>query len=468
MELIIGINKWDDLEGMGDQDKKMCKGRIFVIAVLMLLLLTSCSGNANQGNADTEVSGNQAADQQIDTLSENTEQNDILRDEIPLQSETEDAAVCFTMEEVKALGLPEDMLAYWLVLNNKMPFASYDVGGQEFYWDEYFFSFGGLTTDWKEMYWDDPMLFTIVDMNHDGKNEIIIYYAGIARMLHYEDGMVYVCQFLERSMSPIYLNGVFAAYGGSGSGYEAFHRFTELNKDGYRFETIAMTQNNDYYEIGGVSVSEEEYEEVRHTIVEVGSAERIDYTEALLDEYLLAGLSEEELYMVKHVAVEPMTDDMAEYPMEPEVMQAYYEVLTGEREFISITDDHQKFYLNDYQQLFGEYNENYQILYFSIADMDGDGSYEVVLTGVPSVTQILHYEDGNVYSYQFDYYDEIGAMTSQGIFDIDHTLSYQYRRIVSFNEDGCDIAEVDYDGIINDDRIRYYYFSKELIEQFFR
>lgn len=194
--------------------------------------------------------------------------------------------------------------------------------------------------------------------------------------------------------------------------------------------------------------------------------------------------------MVKHVEEEPLTDT-AEYPMETEAMQAYYGVLTGEREFISIKDDNQKLYQDNYQNLFGEYKDIFQILYFSIADMDWDGSYEVVLTGVPGVTQILHYRDGNVYSYQFDYHEEIGAMTSQGVFDIDHTyvddeFIYRYGRIVSFNEDGCDIEEVDYgsiiDGyieevdydsiingdIINDDRIRYYYFSEELVEQYFK
>ncbi len=440
----------------------MKKAVVMIMAGILAVAMIACG-------KDTATTNPQQSDQTADRSPESliVEQREVEeQDDIP-----QDATVYFTMEDVKALGLPEDMLAYWLVLNNKMPFVSYDVGGQEFYWDEYFFSFGALDTDWKEMYWDDPMLFSIVDMNNDFKNEIIISYAGIVRMLHYEDGMVYVYQWLERSMSPIYVDGVFASYGGSGSGYESFERFTELSKDGCNVETIAMTQNFDYYEIRGISVSEEEYEEFRHMIVDVGDAERIDYTEELLDKYLLAGLSEEELYMVKHVAVEPMTDDVAEYPMEPEVMQAYYEVLTGEREFISITDNQQKFYLDHYRQMFGEYKENYQILYFSIVDMDGDGSYEVVLTGVPRVTQILHYEDGNVYSYQFDYYDEIGAMTSQGIFNIDHTFGviiYRYGRIASFNEDGCDIEDVEYDGKINDDRIRYHYFSEDLIEQYFR
>jgi hypothetical protein len=40
--------------------------------------------------------------------------------------------------------------------------------------------------------------------------------------------------------------------------------------------------------------------------------------------------------------------------------------------------------------------------------MDQDGVYELVLTG-GYVTQIMHYEGGQVYSYQFSY-NEIGAI----------------------------------------------------------
>lgn len=228
---------------------KKNKERFIMTVFTMLLLMTGCSPDGNQdavsGNstADTEIS-----EDQIYALSDNIEQGvpsdsgqtlNFLEDEAP----EEDDGIFYTMEDIKALDIPEDMLAYWFVLNSKMPFAGCGVGGQEFYWDVYFFSFGGLDTAWKEMYWDDPMLFNIVDMNNDGKNEITISYADMVRMLHYEDGMVYVYQLF--NISPIYENGIFAIYGGSGSGYESFNRFTELRKDGYRFETIAMTQNNE-------------------------------------------------------------------------------------------------------------------------------------------------------------------------------------------------------------------------------
>lgn len=453
--------------------------KIKVLAIFLILLMAGCSIDGSQdesgsGTADMEVSENQTAvqpEEEIHTLSDNDTGVDISENDIPEQPETEeDSGEYFAMEELKALDIPEDMLAYWLVLNSKMPFVSYDEGNQEFYWDEYFWLLGEVNhARGGDIYWGDPSSFTIVDMNNDGKNEFVVALSfGIIQVLHYEDGVVYGYQFVYRGMCPIYLNGIYA--GGSGY-YGCYRRLSELSKDGYTEEVLAEAEysthgDHNSYKMGDISVSQEEYEEFQQTLVEVGEVEYIDYTEDLLDEHLLAGLSEDELYMVKHVAVEPMTDT-AEYPMEPEIMQAYYEVLTGEKEFISATDNKEMFYLNDYHQQ----NED-QIRYFSIVDMDRDGRYEVVLACELRGTQILHYENGDIYSYQYRDHD-IGAIENDGIFSMGNFYYYgydddKYGIINSFEEDGCDIEEVDYNGNINDDRIRYYYFSEELIEQYFK
>lgn len=460
----------------------ICNKKINVLAVLLaIIFMAGCSagGNGNEadgGAANLMVSENQTAIQPEEgshVLPENIEHaasSDYAPAETLSENETqeEDDGTYYTMEEVKALGIPEDMLAYWLVLNSRMPFVSYDEG-QEFYWDEYL---------WKDGYPDGhpkEAQFRIVDLNDDGRNEIVIYPSNANTMIfHYEDDAVYAYNVSLWETYGIFLNGV--CRGASGY-YARYSRFTELNKDGYTMETIARAEysihgDHDYYEVGNISVSKEEYEEFVQTVEGVGEAEDIDYTEELLDEYLLAGLSEDELYMVKHAAAEPITDT-AEYPMEPEMMQAYYEVLTGGKEFISITDDGKEFYLNSYHQVFEGLEKYYQISYFSIVDMDQDGIYEVVLAGSPHFTQILHYEDGNIYGYRF-HFDEMGAITNGGIFSIG-TLYYwmsmddaKYGVIRSFEKDGCDIEEIDYNGNINDDRIQYYYFSEELIEQYFR
>lgn len=388
----------------------------------------------------------------------------------------DDELLSVEWEEIKALDIPEDMLAYWMVLNSKMPFISYDEGNQEFYWDEYSWHYGSPGEDGLE-----STEFVVVDLNNDGRNEIILFYGmGMSEVFHYEDNAVYGFQSGLRHMNPVYMNGI---YGGSDSAAHGYYsRLTELDKDGYAEETAAEAWYNyvgdSDYEIGGKSVSQEEYEEFQQNIEGTGQAEDIPYVG--LDACLLGGLSEEELYMVKHVEVLPMTDTPS-YPMEPGIRQAYYDVLTGRKELISVMDDQQMFYLDDYQQQNGT-----KILYFSIVDMDQDGIYEVVLSCSFDTTQILHYADGDVYSYQYDYRyggygKEIGAMSNQGIFEMgsiyeNRTTTYYYGKIVSFSEDGCDIQEVgqsderrgDWYDSINDDRIRYHYFSEELIEQYFR
>ena len=67
-----------------------------------------------------------------------------------------------------------------------------------------------------------------------------------------------------------------------------------MNKDGYTEEVIAEPEytygDQNFYEIGDKSVSQEEYEEFQQTMVKVGEAENFDYTEELLDKHLLAGV----------------------------------------------------------------------------------------------------------------------------------------------------------------------------------
>lgn len=456
------------------------------IALVFFLLIAGCSSARNQDEAgddyaEVNVSENQTenkSEEWLQTSAGNIGQS-VSSDSAQMQNlsekEVQDDDTYYTMEDIKELDIPEDMLAYWMVLNSKMPFVSYNEGKQEFYWDEYHWILGEpvhfLGIPEKNIYWGDPRSFTIVDMNNDGKNEIVIYLEfGIEQILYYEDGVVYGYQFVERGMSPIYSNGIYEGF--ISAEHCDYHRLTELNKDGFTegkiAEAIYSSSGDNYYEIGGISVSQEEFEEFKQSLADAGEAECIDYTEDLLDEHLLGGLSEEELRMIKHVAVVPMTD-MMEYAMETEMMQAYYEVLTGEKEFISVMDDNQLFNIVSYQ----DRNENDrgedEILYFSIVDIDRNGTYEVIFTD--SETNILYYKDGDVYCYRYKFY-EIGAISNSGIFSIDNLyyerIDGKFGIINSINEDGCDIEEVDYNGNINDDRIRYYYFSEEMIEQYFR
>ncbi|MDE6714653.1 MAG: hypothetical protein K2K20_13080 [Lachnospiraceae bacterium] len=365
----------------------------------------------------------------------------------------------YTMEEVKALDIPEDMLAYWMVLNGKKPFISYDMGGQEFYWDE----FWGIRVD----------QFMIVDMDNDGGKEVVLYCCPESTwILHYEDGSVYGYEFVFRGMKRIRTNGIYQGSSGAGSG--AYCRLTELNADGYTEETLVKYDYYGHvYEVGGKDVSEDEALEFIESIESNrDGSELADQIDGADSSYLLGSLPAEERSIVENVQREEILYPAASYPMDAETRKAYYDVLMNQREFISTMDDNERFYLKDYFP-----REEYQpdesdilsslwrpdkICYFSIVDMDGDGTYEVILDGTYA-RDILSYRNGEVYSYRLNG----GAISNSGIVCISE-YTQKYGRIVSFNDYEHVMETVDYDGDINDDRIQYYSFSEELIEQYFK
>lgn len=358
-----------------------------------------------------------------------------------------------TPEEIEELGLPEDMLAYWMVLNNKQPFISTDEGNQEFYWNEYYWCLGNPVGRHQADY------FMIVDMNSDGANEIVLYCSPEStQVLHYEDGAVYSYQFVFRGMKRIYTNGIYE--GSDGAASTSYYCLTELNKDGYTKEMLAK-MDDAYYEVKGVEVTQEEFNDYVKSIEAMELATVFEFTEDMLDVCLLDNLSTEELSVVKHASIKEMEEKERNDLLEKEEIQAYRAVLLGEKSFISVTDDKGEYYLNDYHLWWGEYREDFQIRYYSIVDMNQDGICELVLTAW-NTTQIMHYKDGEVHSYQFDY-DEIGAIANDGVFM--RMPSYDYGKIVSFETDGCVIETVDNHDNINDDRIRYYFYTEDAIHQ---
>ena len=405
--------------------------------------------NVSEGDIEESPQSLSENESEILTSSENETQN--VSPELEEENSTYN-----TMEEIKVLDIPENMLAYWMVLNGKKPFVSYDIGGQEFYWDEF----------WE--IWVDQ--FMIVDMDNDGEKEVVLYcYPESAWILHYEDNSVYSYEFAFRGMLEIHTNGIYQISGGAGNG--SYCRLTELNADGYTVETLVKYDYYGHvYEVGGKKASEEEALEFIESIRDGSElADRIDGADS---SYLLGSLTAEERSIVENVQREEILYPAASYPMDAETMKAYYDVLMSQREFISTMDDNERFYLKDYFP-----REEYQpdesdilsslwrpdkICYFSIVDMDGDGSYEVILDGTYA-RLILSFRNGEVYSYRMNG----GIILNSGIVFIDN-YSQKYGKIVSFNDYEYVMETVDYNGNINDDRIQYYSFSEELIEQYFK
>ena len=369
----------------------------------------------------------------------------------------------YTMEDVKALNIPEDMLAYWMVLNGKKPFISYDIGGQEFYWDE----FWGIRAD----------QFMIVDMDNDGGKEVVLYcWPESTWILHYEDGSVYGYEFVFRGMKRICTNGIYEGSSGASSG--VYCRLTELSADGYTEETLVEWDYYGHvYKIGGKDASEDEALEFIESIRD--GSELADEIDGADSSYLLGSLTAEERSIVENVQREEILYPAASYPMDEETREAYYDVLMSQREFISTRDDNERFYLKDYfpreeyqrdeSDILSSLGRTDKIWYFSIVDMDGDGTYEVILDSTYT-RDILSYRNGEVYSYRLNG----GTISNSGIVFIGSGVvfidiySQKYGRIVSFGDDEYVMETVDYNGNIHDDRIQYYYFSEELIEQYFR
>lgn len=108
------------------------------------------------------------------------------------------------------------------------------------------------------------------------------------------------------------------------------------------------------------------------------------------------------------------------------------------------------------------------MLYFSIVDMDADEKPEVVLACYPDTVLILHNTEEGVCGYRFSIYDEIRAITNDGIYSFDKYGVTGYERIISFGNFDCETEPVnDVEGIVID-RVRYYTFSEEKVEEIFR
>lgn len=235
----------------------------FLLLFLMgICMLTGCNfGSSVDEKADNEL--------QIDAVCEEKTESST---EEQMKEESEYFAA---PEDIAELGLPEDMLAYWMVLNSKQPFISTDEGNQEFYWNEYNWRLGNLVERRKADY------FMIVDMNGDGANEIVLYCSPESvQVLHYEDGAVYSYQFVYRGMKNIRTNAIYEGSNGATSIY--YHRLTELNKEGYIEETIAF-MNGEYFEIEGMEVSREEFSNYVEAIENIELVEVMEFTEDMLD-----------------------------------------------------------------------------------------------------------------------------------------------------------------------------------------
>lgn len=424
---------------MEKKNRLLKKIFIILLSFMDIWMLTGCNSmlSVNE-NTDVEEQMAEDSEEQTDDLTEG--------------KMTEDIEWFSAPEEIAALELPEDMLAYWMVLNNKKAFVSMNEDGQKFYLNEYFWYLDDVESEYHVNY------FMIVDMDGDGLEEVVLECSpGTSQVLHYEDGEVYSYQFGIRAMKRIHINGIYDASGGAANNY--YLRLTNLNKDGYTEEMIAR-MDDDYYEVEGEETTQEEWFAYVESIESVELAEKMEFTEDVLDQQLLGDLSEQEIVLVKGIPAENIIENESDYQEYKLTLQLYAKVLTGEEDVIYVTRD------TFWEDTLGE---ELSWVYFSIVDMDGDGVQELVFSCYFDVIRIWHYEGGQVYGYQFRTFKcDTPIVTTDGIFQTDDLSSTGYARIVSLDKNGYEIEPVEDYGNGNHERIRYYFFSEESINQWLK
>ncbi|MCM1496289.1 MAG: hypothetical protein NC089_10900 [Bacteroides sp.] len=416
---------------------------LWVIGMLILGCLGGC-GNPNEDAIMQDTDDKESVQEALGEPLTETEENAEKEINEASGEQTDAPEYVSSMEEVEALGLPEDMLAFWLVLTGRKTFVSVEEDYQEFYWDEFCWNFG------KPSYPYSVSRFMLVDMNGDGAEEVVMEcMPESTQVLYYEDGVVYNYQFVFRGMKRIHTNGVYEGSNGAASTY--FYRLTELNSQGYKEEKIAFCDDEDYG-IGDKAVSQQEFSNyVLQTIESVELAEDMEFTEAMLDKHLLGDLSEDALFIVKHIPVEEAKAVTVNEPGRGNHKMMFWLVANSQWKFIS-TDDRnyreQMFYLKDFQRFLGEGKPNYQVEQFALTDLDGDGRDEMILKCDPDAIQVLYMADEmyqteygtgygrEVYSYQWRANDMRGIRTNGVYCRYGGSSRIAYHRVTEFNADG--------------------------------
>lgn len=88
------------------------------------------------------------------------------------QPETDEITAYSSAEPIDELNIPENLLAFYLVLNSKKTFISANEGCQEFYWNEYYWRDGDLAETFT------IHDFMLVDMDDD-KDKVHGRYHGL-------------------------------------------------------------------------------------------------------------------------------------------------------------------------------------------------------------------------------------------------------------------------------------------------
>lgn len=434
------------------------KNIILLITILIISVISGC-GTSDKKEEDI-VNGAVSNFIIVENINDVQETEEIPQPSYEeIEEPSEEIFAVPTQEEIDALNIPEDMLAYWLVLNDKKPFIDTNLGGQEFYLSEYHWDGGCENIEYNK----ESDHFLLLDLDGDGGKEFITYtgFPERTQVFHYEDGEVYSYSFRFRGMKCFYENGV---YNGATSASEGgWYRIMEFRPDGCTKETL-LYQDDYYYEVDGREVSQEEYAIAYDNIVCGPEAEDYEMNEDTLNVMLLNGLSDEEIRLLRGIEKEELADKDITYSFGDKEAEAYRRVLRNEESFVLVSDTNKTIFMDKYQeQLISP-----DILYFNIIDLDNDGVMELILNRELNKIQILHYNNGIVYSYSAEKTKDILVITKDGVCSSTLYEEEAQFRIISFNEDGYQTEVVDYNGNPYHDAVRYHFYSEEIIERYLK
>lgn len=138
-------------------------------------------------------------------------------------------------------------------------YKNYALNNGNQYTIESFQPFVSEACEHPEEYMAEPDSFTIIDLDRDGKNEIIVLLTNTHAHTEYLilsdlDGTAHGYMMVYRGFVPLMTDG--CAWGSNGATSGQLYRFTAFTADGYETETLAV-EDYPYYEIAGKPVSEE-------------------------------------------------------------------------------------------------------------------------------------------------------------------------------------------------------------------
>lgn len=224
------------------------KKRIIRVLLLFSIIIAMMTGCSSGDEPNTEGSN----DSQLTENTETSDSSELLED-----TEVTDTSATQKEELVIEVGIPDEELSLMQkVLFNKVEYNEgqriQDVEG--IYNDE----FGRSVT------------FQVVDLDHDGKDEVCItYLSGEVLIFHEIEGCIYGYGYKWRSMVPLYMDGTFQ--GSGGASYSEFYGNVSFTKDEFHREIITAVKYNDngtvaYYKNGdyfsGEEISKEEYDQI--------------------------------------------------------------------------------------------------------------------------------------------------------------------------------------------------------------